>query len=159
MDPILSAFDRRFSELHRSSADLIRKIANERLFVDPREKSEGMISLSVGTCVLRSAARVEQTFGGIATRLWDDPFEWTLPEALATTEKVLEYLDEVEATRLSGFGHIRSDADLVREIPAPERLTPLIEILLTALADAERLQGQAFAIFPLVASEKPPVRD
>ena len=29
-----------------------------------------------------SAGTIEQTFGGITANLWDDPFEWTLPETL-----------------------------------------------------------------------------
>ena len=49
--------------------------------------------------LLRSAAAVEQTFGGITTRLWDDPFEWTLPEKLSSTDLLIGYLNEVEQTR------------------------------------------------------------
>jgi hypothetical protein len=30
--------------------------------------------------ILRSARIVEQVSGGITANLWDDPFEWTLPE-------------------------------------------------------------------------------
>jgi hypothetical protein len=33
---------------------------------------------SCGEQVLRSAAIVEQSFGGLTANLWDDPFEWTL---------------------------------------------------------------------------------
>ena len=69
--------------------------------------------------ILRSAAAVEQTFGGITTRLWDDPFEWTLPEALSTNELILNYLNETEETRRKCFAFFASDEDLRREIPAP----------------------------------------
>ena len=58
-----------------------------------------MAADSCGEQVLRSAAIVEQTFGGLTANLWDDPFEWTLPETLSTSAKVIEYLNEVEATR------------------------------------------------------------
>lgn len=101
---------------------------------------------------------IEKTFGGITARLWDDPFEWTLPEALSTTSSVLDYLSEVEATRLTGFGFFDSDADLMRQIPSPEKLRTLFDILLETLAHAEHFQGRAFAIFQLFSDEKlPPI--
>jgi|SRR6185369_4354213 hypothetical protein len=99
---------------------------------------------------------VEKTFGGITTRLWDDPFEWTLPEALSTTENVLGYLSEVEATRIAGFGFFKSDEDLSRRIPAPEVLRTLFDILLETLARAEHFQGRAFAVFQMLSDEKLP---
>lgn len=111
---------------------------------------------SCGEYLLRSAAGVEQTFGGITVRLWDDPFEWTLPEALSTRDKIIEYLDEVETTRKKGFAYFTSDADLVRRIPAPERLTPIFELLLDTTSRAEHFQGRAFAIFQVFSSAKLP---
>jgi len=96
---------------------------------------------------------VEKSLGGITTRLWDDPFEWTLPETLSTTENVLGYLSEVEETRLSGFGFLRSDEDLTRKIPAPETLRTLFDILLETLAFAEHFQGRAFAVFQMLSDD------
>lgn len=89
------------------------------------------------------------------TRLWDDPFEWTLPEKLSDKAAVLNYLDEVEATRSKGFGFFTSDADLKRAIPAPEKLRPLADILLEAVAHASHYQGRAFAIFQMLTAERP----
>ncbi len=99
---------------------------------------------------------VERAFNGITTRLWDDPFEWTLPEKLADKTGVAAYLDDVETTRKKGFAFIASDAELIREIPAPERLTPLIEILLDALGRASHYQGRAYVVFQLVSNALPP---
>lgn len=106
--------------------------------------------------MLRSAGAVEQTFDGLTTRLWDDPFEWTLPEKLSTKAAILQYLDEVEATRQKGFSFFTSDADLTKEIPSPERLRTLAEILHDTLSRASHLQGRAFAIHQVLTGQKPP---
>ncbi|HEX2269316.1 MAG TPA: hypothetical protein VHH35_07275, partial [Pyrinomonadaceae bacterium] len=58
--------------------------------------------------ILRSAAVIEQTFGGLTANLWDDPFEWTLPETLSTPELVIEHLSEVDALRQRFFSSIDS---------------------------------------------------
>ena len=105
---------------------------------------------------MRSAAAVEQTFGGIMTKLWDDPFEWTLPEELATGAKIAEYLAEVEATRRNGFAFFTSDDDLLKEIPAPEKLKSIAEILIETTARAEHFQGRAFSIFQMFSDAKLP---
>lgn len=99
---------------------------------------------------------VEQVFGGITTRLWDDPFEWTLPEKLASNKEILEYLAEVESTRSAGFRFIGSDASLKREIPAPRELRSLFDILIESLMRAEHFQGQAYAVFRLFSDVKLP---
>jgi hypothetical protein len=115
-----------------------------------------MTMFSCGEYVLRSAGMVEKTFGGITTRLWDDPFEWTLPEELATKEAVLDYLSEVEATRVRGFSFFRSDDNLLRKIPAPANLRSIFDILLETIAQAEHYQGRALAIFQMFSDEKLP---
>lgn len=115
-----------------------------------------MAMFSFGEYILRSAGAVEQTFGGITTRLWDDPFEWTLPEELSTPTAVTEYLDEVERTRLTGFGFFTSDGDLRKQIPAPEKLRSIFDLLLETLARAEHYQGRAFAVFQMLSDEKLP---
>lgn len=115
-----------------------------------------MTPFSCGEYLLRSAGRVEMTFGGITTRLWDDPFEWTLPEKLSTRPAIFEYLDEVEATRLKGFSFFASDDDLGREIPAPEKMRRLADILIDTISRASHLQGRAFAILQTLSSDKLP---
>jgi hypothetical protein len=97
--------------------------------------------------ILRGAAVVEQTFGGLTASLWDDPFEWTLPETLNTHELLLEYLDEVEATRRRAFGGLRDDDELFREIvvPSGERQS-LLSLFRETIARARTFQDQAFAM-------------
>jgi hypothetical protein len=156
MKKFIETLDAQFLKLHRRAADLVVLVPPEKLYWQPRERDALFPVNSCGEYILRSAAAVEQTFGGITTRLWDDPFEWTLPEALATNELILNYLDEVEETRLKGFTFFNSDDDLRRELPAPERLKTIFQILLETIARAEHFQGRAFAVFRTFSDEKLP---
>jgi hypothetical protein len=152
MDAIVAGFDRAFVEIDKRSRELLEKVDDAQLFM--RVADTGSLSgASVGEYILRSAAMVEKTFGGITTRLWDDPFEWTLPEKLSDKAAVLNYLDEVEATRAKGFAFFTSDDDLSREIPAPEKLTPIIDILLDTLARSSHYQGRAFAVYQMITCQ------
>lgn len=154
MKTFIDIFDAQFRKIHERSSKFVALIPHDRLFYKPA----AVDSYSCGEYLLRSAATVEQTFGGITTRLWDDPFEWTLPEELATNGKIDEYLEEVEVTRKKGFAYFTSDADLGKQIPAPEELTLLFEILLDTIARAGHLQGRAFAVFQMFSTAKlPPV--
>jgi hypothetical protein len=156
MKLFINLFDRQFSRLHLRSCELIQKIPNEKLYWQPREKDALFPVNSGGEYVLRSAGTVEQTFGGLTVKLWDDPFEWTLPEQLSTIDKILEYLNEVEETRQKGFALFQSDEDLRRELPAPEKLKTIFALLLETIARAEHFQGRAFAVFKMFSDEKLP---
>ena len=156
MKQLIETFGAQFLSLHIRSCELISKIPPDKLYWQPREKDALFPVNSCGEYILRSAAAVEQTFGGITARLWDDPFEWTLPEQLSTNDLILEYLREVEATRLKGFAFFASDEDLKREMPAPEKLRLIFQILLETIARAEHFQGRAYAVFQMFSDEKPP---
>ena len=136
-----------FSRIHERSCELAALIPERQLFVKP-----ALGVRSSGENLLRSAAAVEQTFGGIMARLWDDPFEWTLPEELDTNEKVLEYLNEVESTRNKGFVYFKSDVELSRLIPAPIEYVSLFELLLQTISRASYFQGRAEAVYLLVSA-------
>src|SRR3977135_4519207 len=152
---IIEGFDAQFARLHNDSHKLIEAIAPEMLYKQPPGKSNSLPLHSGGEHILRGAAIVEQTFGGITTNLWDDPFEWTLPESLPTPDKVSGYLDEVEATRKHGFQLFKSDMDLVKEIMAPSGPTQLLPLLLDTLARAAHHQGRAWATFEILRAAKP----
>lgn len=156
MDQFLKAFDSRFELIDARSRDLLARVSENILYSRPRESRLEMAPFSCGEYILRSAAMVEKTFGGITTRLWDDPFEWTLPEKLRDKDKVLNYLNEVEITRKKGFAFFTSDDDLKREIPAPEKLRTIFDILLETVGLAEHFQGRAFAIFQMLSDEPLP---
>src|SRR6266849_195193 len=128
MTKLIADLDRQFSQLHQDTRELIRAVPPELLYYRPSNESNSPAQ-SCGEQILRSAAVVEQTFGGLTTNLWDDPFEWTLPETLSTPEKVFDYLKEVEATRKRGFELFKSDDDLLKEIMAPAGETHLQRLL------------------------------
>ena len=150
MDKFIDALDRQFAQLHHDSHKLMVTISPELLYHQPPGRSNSLPLHSCGEHILRSAAAVEQTFGGITTNLWDDAFEWTLPETLPTPDKVSGYLDEVEATRKDGFQLFKSDTDLVKEIMAPSGPTQLLPLLLDTLARAAHHQGRAWATFEIL---------
>jgi hypothetical protein len=154
MDKFIQGLDRQFSQLNRDAHKLIEAISPEMLYKQPPGKSNSLPLHSGGEHILRGAAIVEQTFGGITTNLWDDPFEWTLPETLTTPEKVAGYLDEVEATRKHGFEYFKSGADLLMEIMAPSGPTQLLPLLLDTLTRAAHHQGQARATFEILQAAK-----
>jgi hypothetical protein len=156
MKTILSSLDREFAALDGRARKLLNLIPDDLIFARPREIPNSMAMFSCGEYILRSAAMVEKTFGGITTRLWDDPFEWTLPEELSGRHDINRYLDEVEQTRTLGFDFFASDSDLAREIPAPREMLPLIDVLIETIARAEHYQGRAFAVFQMLSDEKLP---
>ena len=95
--------------------------------------------------LLRSAAAVEQMCGGLTANLWDDPFEWTLPETLSNTDRIIEYLSEVDLARQRAFNSIRDDSALTRYISAPTGEQPLVNLLLETLVKASDYRGRAVA--------------
>src|SRR6185436_8561128 len=145
MDKLIKGLDAQFADLHRQSQDLVSKLSSELLYVRPKGSAD-----SCGEQLLRSAAVVEQSFGGLTANLWDDPFEWTLPEQLNTTARVAEYLDEVDATRRQAFTTLKSDADLSRQIMTPAGGVQLLPFLLDTLQRARHHLQRAFAIFELL---------
>lgn len=156
MRNLLEVYERRFEKLQLKSLELLEKIPDDKLFTKPRELAQSFAMFSCGEYILRSAGAVEQTFGGITTRLWDDPFEWTLPEKLSTAKAIKEYIAEVEQTRKKGFTFFTSDEDLKKQMPAPEKIKTIFEVLLETVARAEHYQGRAFAVFQMLSDEKLP---
>jgi hypothetical protein len=131
MGDLTSWLDREFLRLRSDWRKIIETIEPEKLYQRPSTRE-----LSCGEYLIRSASVVEQTFGGITANLWDDPFEWTLPENLTTPERVLAYLDDVEATRRRGFESLKNDEDLVKRLMAPSGITQLGSLLLDTIARA-----------------------
>ncbi len=158
MIQLLSSFAAQFAALHVRSLALVRLVPPDKLYWQPRA-TRVLPVYSCGEYVLRSAACVEQTFGGITANLWDDPFEWTLPEALPTPAHVADYLVEVEATRQRGYALLHSDDELWQEIAVPSgEMQTLSALLLGTLTRAAHYQGRACATFRLFSDEQlPPV--
>ena len=138
MRQAIEELDRQFAELQRHAAETIRKLSADDLYAKSRGAGD-----SVGEQILRSAAAIEQAFGGLTTNLWDDPFEWTLPENLSTPAKVIEYLDEVEGTRRRAFKTLKSDDDLAKQIMTPSGPVEIRKFLLDTFERARHHQQRA----------------
>ncbi len=134
MGSLITWFDQQYAQLYSGWGELIRELARESIYGRANESDSS--TLSCGEYIVKSARVVEQTFGGITANLWDDPFEWTLPETLTTREKLLDYFDEVEATRRRGFDLFKTDEDLLKKIVTPSGETQLLSILLDTLVRA-----------------------
>ena len=75
---IVFSLDREFARLHFNACALIEQTSTALLYAIPTQTgspSDSRQLPSIGESVLRSAAAIEQTFGGITANLWDDPFE------------------------------------------------------------------------------------
>ena len=135
---IVQHLEQEFAELIKSLKDLVRSVPTELLYRHPP-------AVSVGENILRSAAVVEQTCGGLTSNLWDDPFEWTLPETLSNPDRIVEYLSEVDAARQRAFSSIQDDSALSRYISDPSGERLLISLLLRTLVKAAEFRGRALA--------------
>jgi len=135
MNDLIIWFDREFARLEQAWRELIQATDDQGLY-----QIDNQHNLSVGEQVLQSARIVEQTFGGITANLWDDPFEWTLPETLSTTQKLLAYLGEVENARRRGFALFQKDEDLLKTIMTPAGSTQVLSLLLDTLVRARHHQ-------------------
>src|SRR5205823_13640023 len=134
MDSVIDILDRQFAQLFDGWQDVIQELNSESIY---RKLDANSRSLSCGEHIVRSAAAVEQTFGGITANLWDDPFEWTLPETLKTPASVAFYLNEVEATRGRGFALFSNDEELRKEIAVPsDEMKSLSSLLVETLERA-----------------------
>lgn len=153
---IIASLDREFSRLHFSACAVIEQTSTDVLYAIPAQTSASPQLPSIGESVLRGAAAIEQTFGGITANLWDDPFEWTLPEYLSTPAKIKEYLGEVEATRQRAFASFADDDSLLKHVAVPSGGTrPLIDLLLETLLNATSFQIQALVVLKILSGISP----
>lgn len=154
---IVESLDREFARLYFNSCALLEHTSIEILYSVPNQPASSSQIASIGESVLRSAAAIEQTFGGITANLWDDPFEWTLPEYLSTPRKITEHLAEVEATRKRAFSSFSDDRCLLKDIALPSgEMRPLIELLQKTLVDAVAYQDRALSVFKILSGTTPP---
>lgn len=141
---LVAHLDLEFARLIRDLKQLVNSIAPDLLYRRPP-------NVTIGENLLRSAATLEQTFGGLTANLWDDPFEWTLPETLSTQELVNEYLSEVDAARQRAFKSIAGDRDLTKYVSGPSNEPQqLFGLLLETLTKANDYHGRAVATVKMV---------
>jgi hypothetical protein len=150
MRTLIEGFDAEFTAVEERLRSLLEMTSDPLLFAKPFNDEKTLVEHSVGGFVIRAAAMIEQAFLGITRRLWDDPFEWTLPEELSTRDAIRKYIDEVTETRMTGMAFLASDADLTRQLPAPEKLRTIFAVLVDALLRAENLRGKAETLLHVV---------
>ena len=147
---MVNALDRAFANLIESLKELVGKVNTDQLYVRVGDTS-------FGEQILRSAAAIEQTFGGLTANLWDDPFEWTLPETLSTPDRVIDHLSEIDALRQRVFQSIDGDAALNKYVSVPSgEPCALVELLLGTLVRASDYRGRARATLKILSSEGSP---
>jgi hypothetical protein len=130
---IVESLDQQFANLINSLKDLASSVPPDLL--------------------LRSAAAIEQTCGGLTANLWDDPFEWTLPETLSNADRIIEYLSEVDLARQRAFNSIRDDSALTKYISGPTGEQLLVNLLLETLVKASDYRGRAVATKKLLSGQ------
>ena len=136
---VVNDLDREFARLIESLKELVNSVPQNLLYRNPP-------AVSIGENILRSAAVIEQTCGGLTANLWDDPVEWTLPETLSNADRIIEYLSEVDLARQRAFNSILDDSALSKYISDPSsepRL--LISLLLETLVTAADYRGRALS--------------
>src|SRR6185369_17402119 len=143
---IVNNFDRQFAALLNSLKDLASSVPINLLYRNPP-------AISIGECILRSAAVIEQTCGGLTSNLWDDPFEWTLPETLSNSDLIVDYLAEVDRLRQLAFNSITADSALTKYISAPTGEFQLVNVVLKTLIDAGDYRGRAVATIKILSGE------
>jgi len=144
---IVELLDQQFDRLIESLRALAVSTPSNLLY-------EQHAASSIGENILKSAGVIEQTFGGITANLWDDPFEWTLPETLSTDARVVEYLAEVNSLKNRAFVSFTDDGMLLKLISMPSgEPCSLLELLLTTMLRASDYRGRATATLKLLSGE------
>src|ERR1043165_8022611 len=104
---IVQLLDREFGSLIDSLKDLASSVPATLLYRNPP-------AVSIGENILRSAAAIEQTCGGLTSNLWDAPFAWTLAETLSNGTLIVNNLSEGDRLRDRAFNSITDDSALTR---------------------------------------------
>jgi hypothetical protein len=138
MNALITWFDQEFTLLESDWCVLIEQLDEAGLYSEKQQQL-----CPAAEQILQSARIVEQVSGGITANLWDDPFEWTLPETLTTREKLISYFAEVSTARAHAFEFFADDTDLRKTVMAPRGPTQLISLLLDALVRARHHRLQA----------------
>ena len=144
---IVEQLDQEFGNLIESLKDLVQTVPPDLLY-------RNSPAVSIGESILRSAAAIEQTCEGITANLWDDPFEWTLPETLSSAAKIIEYLSEVDLSRQRAFKAILDDSALNKYISMPSGdPCRLSSVLVETLVRANDYRGRAVATSKILFGE------
>lgn len=145
---IVIHLEQAFTALLNSLKDLVSSVPPGLLYRTPP-------ATSIGESILRSAAVVEQTCGGLTANLWDDPFEWTLPETLSNPDLIVAYLSEVDRLRQRAFAAITDDSALSKLISVPSgEPCLLVSLLVGTLVKSSDYRGRALATSKILSGER-----
>src|SRR5262245_15035080 len=156
-----SGTDRRhlIEKLEQECIDLLmrlRGLAESVSDASLYEKPPGA-AMSVGESIVRSAATLEQAFGGLTINLWDDPHEWTLPETLSTTYLITEYLSEVDQARSRAFASLVDDSALEKYIAMPsDEQSSIQALLVNGIATAKNFEQRAAETHKMLFPDRGP---
>ena len=151
MNPLIDELRAAYEELDERLKDIVERADAGLWSQSTAEPARKKIMF-----VVRSAAVVEQCFGGITSNLWDDPFEWTLDEHFVDKASVIKYLKEVYETMGRGFDSIRSDRELAKIIATPGGQKPILSVVLQSLLKANELAALAEYEYELHQPGRPP---
>ena len=147
---IVNHLDWQFAGLIDGLKQLVTSVPPSLLYQTPP-------AASIGENILRSAAAVEQTCGGLMANLWDDPFEWTLPETLSSPDLIIEYLSEVDQARQLAFNAILDDSALTKYIAVPSgEPRSLVSVLFETLDAARDYRVKAEAAIKILSGQGTP---
>ncbi|PWT82384.1 MAG: hypothetical protein C5B44_02195 [Acidobacteria bacterium] len=144
---LIEDLNTQFADLDQYWCSLLDSCDDETLYLKGfLTRNDGSHEISIGEMIRRSAALVEQMCGGLLSNLWDDPFEWTLPETLSTRASISEYLAEVRIARERTFSTFTCDSDLSRTIVVPSgemcTLRDLLSQTLWKASESCRVSGK-----------------
>jgi len=146
----VESLDREFIGVLSRLSALIESTPASALYQSPAGES-------LGENVIKSAGALEQTFGGLTTNLWDDPFEWTLPETLSTPDLIKRYLAEVDSARLRALASLVDDSALDKYIALPSGdQTTIRKLLLNALETARNYERKATQTLKMLFADDAP---
>ena len=131
------------AELLSALKAFVRTVPDDMIYRVPSDRA----GATVGEIVVKSAAVLEQMFGGLTSNLWDDPFEWTLPETLASGDLIIRYLDEVDVARRRAFAFLGDDSALAKIVSVPsDGQISVLELLERTLLRAASYHNEAATI-------------
>lgn len=157
MRSLIESLDQRFASLNERAVELVNSTPEDYLFVSPIRSNALIDRWTVAENIVRSSAAIELAFGGITTKMWDDPLEWTLPDQLDSKERMLRYFAEVAEIHSKGITFLDDDLVLSRSIPAPRLMKTIFEILLDSIANAESHLGRAELLRKVITECSTPV--
>ena len=145
-----------FYRLEESVAVVLDLIPEEKLYWKPFASPNHVRIYSCGELISHLMGTIEAACNGILNNFWDDPFEWTLREALPTRQRLGQYVGEVKGVMHETFTLLKSE-DLAKTIYLPNgEFTSIGRLLLRTLLHAVHHRGQLYAYVHLFSDAKLP---